>query len=95
MAFSILGKAHDETKPPRFRRGRRKLRKLVVVSGLGAAAAYFLDRQNGQERRDRARRRTSSSARHLGHGLESAAKVAHETADLSETPEPSHAGAAP
>ncbi len=35
-----------------FRTLRRKLFRTVVVSGIGAAASYFLDRDRGQERRE-------------------------------------------
>lgn len=38
-----------------FRAIRKKLFRLVVVSGIGAAASYFFDRDNGPERRAQAR----------------------------------------
>ena len=63
-------------------RPRHTLRKVLAGVGLGAAAAYFLDREKGAERRARTRRRSSSSARHMGSGLETAAKVANKTADF-------------
>ncbi|MGI8983995.1 MAG: hypothetical protein ACR2HM_05615 [Acidimicrobiales bacterium] len=40
-----------------FRAIRKKLFRLVVVGGGGAAAGYFLDRDNGRERRARAKDR--------------------------------------
>ena len=37
-----------------FRKLRRKVVRLAVVSGAGAAATYFFDRERGPERREQA-----------------------------------------
>lgn len=62
---------------------RHRLRKLVLLSGAGAAAAYFLDPKAGPERRAAALRRTSTSAQVVGDGLDRAARVAHQTAEAT------------
>ena len=43
-----------------FRKLRRKLVRLVVVSGAGAAANYFLDKERGPERRTQAKEKAAS-----------------------------------
>lgn len=66
-------------------RRRHRLRNLALLTGAGAVGAYFLDPQNGSERRAKFRTRTSTSARHLGNGLDRAAHAAHEAADVTAT----------
>ncbi len=43
-----------------FRTLRRKLVRLIVVSGAGAAANYFFDRERGPERRTQAKEKAAS-----------------------------------
>ena len=43
-----------------FRKLRRKLVRLAVVSGAGAAANYFFDRERGPERRTQAKEKAAS-----------------------------------
>jgi len=43
-----------------FRKLRRKVVRLVVVSGAGAAATYFFDRERGPERREQAKEKAAS-----------------------------------
>ncbi len=43
-----------------FRKLRRKLVRLVVVSGAGAAANYFFDKERGPERRTQAKEKAVS-----------------------------------
>ena len=43
-----------------FRKLRRKLVRLAVVSGAGAAANYFFDRDRGPERRVQAKEKAAS-----------------------------------
>jgi hypothetical protein len=43
-----------------FRKLRRKVVRLVVVSGAGAAATYFFDRDRGPERREQAKEKAAS-----------------------------------
>ncbi|MGI8806533.1 MAG: hypothetical protein ACR2KK_01520 [Acidimicrobiales bacterium] len=43
-----------------FRTLRRKLVRLAVVSGAGAAANYFFDRERGPERRTQAKEKAAS-----------------------------------
>ncbi len=43
-----------------FRAIRKKLFRLIVVSGAGAAASYFLDKDKGEERRAQAKEKASS-----------------------------------
>lgn len=43
-----------------FRKLRRKIVRLAVVSGAGAAATYFFDRERGVERREQAKAKASS-----------------------------------
>ncbi|MGN6722444.1 MAG: hypothetical protein ACTHJM_07515 [Marmoricola sp.] len=64
----------------RQRPRRHRLRKLVLLTGGGALAAYFLDPQNGGERRADARRRISRSADVMGDGLDRGAHAAHQAA---------------
>lgn len=76
--------ARREPGPRTLRRQRHPVRRGLLVFGLGAAAAYFLDRKNGRERRERARARTTAGALHLGNGLEHASRVARKTAELAQ-----------
>lgn len=62
---------------------RHRLRNAAFLTGLGAAAAYFFDPQNGTQRRAVAQRRTSSSAQAVGDSLDKAAHVAHQTAEAT------------
>jgi len=78
--FTLYGLLADSKKPRRHR-----LRNLFVLTGAGALAAYFFDPENGSERRTNARRRTSTSARHLANGLDRAAHAAYEAADVAAT----------
>lgn len=43
-----------------FRTLRRKLVRFIVVSGAGAAANYFFDRERGPERRTQAKEKAAS-----------------------------------
>lgn len=43
-----------------FRTLRRKLVRFIVVSGAGAAANYFFDREKGPERRTQAKEKAAS-----------------------------------
>jgi hypothetical protein len=43
-----------------FRTLRRKVFRLAFVSGAGAAATYFLDRERGQQRREEAKQKAES-----------------------------------
>ena len=38
-----------------FRKIRRKIMRLAIVSGAGAAATYFFDKERGAERREQAK----------------------------------------
>ena len=62
---------------------KHRLRKIALLSGAGAAAAYFFDPKAGSERRAAALRRTSTSAQVVGDGLDKAARVAHHTAEAT------------
>lgn len=42
-----------------FRAIRKKLFRLIVVSGAGAAASYFLDKDKGEERRAQAKEKAN------------------------------------
>jgi gas vesicle protein len=84
VAHNVSDEAHGllaDSKKPR----RHRLRNLFVLTGAGALAAYFFDPENGSERRTNARRRTSTSARHLANGLDRAAHAAYEAADVAAT----------
>lgn len=63
---------------------KRRVRRGAVLTAVGAVTAYFLDPDNGQERRVAARRRTSRSAHVVGGGLDTAAHVAHRTAEVAD-----------
>jgi len=76
-----VAKGVKAVKKPR----KHRLRKVVLLTGAGAVAAYFLDPNAGAERRAAAMRRTSTSAQTVGDGLEKAARVAHQTADATAT----------
>lgn len=52
LTDQIAGKVEPTIK--RWRR-RRKLASMLLAASFGAAAAYFLDPQNGPQRRERAR----------------------------------------
>ncbi|GAC1384370.1 MAG: hypothetical protein NVSMB48_19430 [Marmoricola sp.] len=69
---------------------KHRLRKVVLLTGAGAAAAYFLDPNAGAERRAAVLRRTSTSAQTVGDGLDKAARVAHQTADATATDHDPH-----
>lgn len=69
---------------------KRRVRKALVLTGAGAVAAYFLDPDNGAKRRDVARRRTSTSAQVVGDGLEAAANVAHQAAEVTAVDNRTH-----
>jgi len=43
-----------------FRKLRRKIVRLAFVSGAGAAATYFFDRERGVERREQAKAKAAS-----------------------------------
>lgn len=43
-----------------FRRLRRKIVRLALVSGAGAAASYFFDRERGPDRRIQAKEKAAS-----------------------------------
>lgn len=43
-----------------FRKLRRKIVRLAFVSGAGAAATYFFDRERGVERREQAKAKAGS-----------------------------------
>lgn len=70
--------------PGPLRRQRHPVRRGLLVFGLGAAVAYFLDRKSGRERRERARVRTTAAALHLGNGLEHASRIARKAAELAQ-----------
>lgn len=78
-----------KTRKPR----KHRLRRALMLTGVGAAAAYFLDPNAGAERRAALMRRTSTSAQTVGDGLDKAARVAHQTADATATDEARGAGA--
>ena len=63
-----------------FRRLRRKLFRLIVVSGAGAAAAYFFDPERGQARRAQARDKANSLARRRQQQAEQQARHAANVA---------------
>jgi len=66
---------------------KHRLRNSAVLVGAGAAVAYFLDPQNGRDRREAAKRKTSTSAQTVGDSLDKAAQVAHQTAEAT-APDP-------
>lgn len=43
-----------------FRTLRRKIFRLALVSGAGAAANYFFDRERGQDRREQAKQKADT-----------------------------------
>ena len=51
-----------------FRAIRKKLFRLIVVSGAGAAASYFLDKDKGEERRAQAKEKANSLMGKAGAG---------------------------
>lgn len=67
------------TKKPR----KPRLRHGALLAGVGAVLAYFLDPENGSDRRAAARRRISHTAQVAGDGLDKAAHVAHQTAEAT------------
>lgn len=85
VAHNVSDEAHGLLAENKRKPRRHRLRNLFVLSGAGALAAYFLDPENGSERRTNARRRTSMSARHLANGLDRAAHAAYEAADVAAT----------
>lgn len=58
LTDQIAGKVEPAIK--RWRR-RRKLASMLIAASLGAAAAYFLDPQNGPQRRERAKAQLAES----------------------------------
>lgn len=75
----------SENKSRRTRKVRkRRVRRALALAGAGAVTAYFLDPDNGRERRVTARRRTSRSAQVVGDGLDAAAHVAHQAAEVTD-----------
>jgi len=51
-----------------FRKLRRKIVRLALVSGAGAAATYFFDRERGVERREQAKAKATSLLNRQGGG---------------------------
>jgi len=49
-----------------FRKLRRKIVRLGIVSGSGAAATYFLDPERGVERREQAKAKASAMLKRGG-----------------------------
>lgn len=82
--------AKEEAKKAKGKKRRHhRVRNAVALTGVGAVAGYFLDPENGRARREAARRRTSTSSRVVGNGLDRAAQVAHQTAEATAVaPEP-------
>lgn len=64
---------------------KHRLRKVALLTGIGAVAAYLLDPQNGSERRAAARRSLSTSAQVVGDSLDRGAHAAHQAADVTAT----------
>jgi len=72
-----------------FRSLRRKLFRLVVVSGAGAAANYFFDNERGPQRRAQAKEQANGLLRRTGA---TAAGPAGSTANIFDTPASSAPG---
>ncbi len=71
-----------------FRKLRRKLVRLVVVSGAGAAATYFFDRERGPERREQAKEKAASlvGRESSANDWQSSAANSFETPTATSTP---------
>ena len=69
-----------------FRTLRRKIFRLALVSGAGAAANYFLDRDRGPERREQLKAKADTL---LKRSTPSAGWQPPRTANAFDTPSPS------
>ena len=61
----------------------RKIRTMTLVAGAGAAAAYFLDPENGPERRRRVVSMADEARRNLEHARGAASSTTSEDGDES------------
>lgn len=66
-----------------FRSLRRKLFRTIVVSGAGAAASYFFDRERGQERREQIKEKADTM---LKRSTPSAGWQPERSANVFDTP---------
>lgn len=66
-----------------FRTLRRKVFRLALVSGAGAAANYFFDRERGQQRREEAKQKADSM---LKRSTATPAWQPDRTANVFDTP---------
>jgi len=80
-----------------FRKLRRKIVRLAVVSGAGAAATYFFDKERGIERREQAKAKASSLLKrdgastpdwqsHGANGFDTTATATSTPATAASTP---------
>lgn len=84
IAHAVADDRHEVPVKRQVRKPRKhRLRRSVLLVGLGAVVAYFFDPQRGTARRAAVLRRTSDSAQVLGDGLGQAARVAHQAADAT------------
>ena len=75
-----------------FRTLRRKLFRTILVSGAGAAASYFFDRERGQQRREQIKAKTDTL---LKRSTPSAAWQPERAANVFDTPPASSPPEAP
>jgi hypothetical protein len=74
-----------------FRTFRRKIFRLALVSGAGAAANYFFDRDRGPERREQAKTKADSL---LKRSTPSAAWQPERSANSFDSASPAPSGSA-
>lgn len=75
-----------------FRTIRRKIMRLAVVSGAGAAANYFLDKDRGAERREQAKTKAASL---MGRATPATDHQSHAVNGFEPTPAPAPVATTP
>ncbi len=78
-----------------FRALRRKLFRLIVVSGAGAAASYFFDSERGPQRRAQAKGQANGLLRRGGTDVGGPAEHAANIFDTPASPSPASGAARP
>jgi len=68
-----------------FRTIRRKIMRLAFVSGAGAAATYFFDKERGVERREQAKAKAASL---MGRQTPAAGHLPHSANGYQPSPAP-------
>ncbi len=78
-----------------FRALRRKLFRLIVVSGAGAAANYFFDSERGPQRRAQAKDQANGLLRRGGADVGGASEHGANIFDTPTSPTPASGAARP